>query len=272
MSRLLTGWPAAGTSVPDWLNAVDDRTIGVVYGALRFRTDRSLSDDGYVLTLARLSGWWEPAPDATDTTMHGSGDGTVPGMLRYGARTIELRGLIRGRDQGQVLEAKGRIARARRGEIVVNERGLGFSRTASVRRIDVTYTDHSPTISSYTLTLLADDPLRYSTLTYNLQAGAQQIMNRGDETAWPILDVAGPHEPIDIIHPTGTWTLLTTPPGVTRTVDLRDGDVWQGGVRLFQADMGPAPIVRAGGSQWIVSGLWGPGQLRAVVRRFEAWS
>ena len=262
-----TQWAQWGDATPGV--AVPPEVTRMSFGDLSFATsNHAVARAGAsAIACTTLEGWFEPARDLTSSTPHGSGDGLVSGARRESGRIITIGGFVRGTTPGAVGDAKDALLRAA-GTFVVEELDRGLARECTARRTALTWQRVAPTLERFTLTLVADDPLRYASGSRVLTNGAQQLFNRGDRTAWPVLEVPGLHGSIDIIHPTGTWTLLDTPAGVTRLVDLRNGDVWQNGVRAFQADLGPAPIVLPGGSQWIVSGVDG----RAIVRRFEAWS
>lgn len=221
------------------------------------------------IVLASLTGWYDAPRDLTDETQHWTGDGVVAGLPRLGARTVRLRGYVRAQDEAGALAAVDRLGRARRGVLVVEERSRGLIREADVRQVGRSFDRVTSTFWRYDLTLQADDPLRYGSGTIALSNGAKTLVNRGDATAYPVLDLVGPHSAITVAHAGGSWSFAALASAQSRTVDLRNGDVWNGDVRVFGAESGPAPVVPAGGASWTVSGL-GTGTARA--RRTEAWS
>lgn len=249
---------------PGWaLRDFSSRCTRVRYAGLEFN---ALHQDAF--TLRELQGWWEGAPEETDTIRHPGGDGDIPTLRRLGARTVEIAGSIHAGTDGSAIERLGRIQRARSGTLVVAERDGDVSREADVRQTGLTYKKHTPTFIQFSLFLRADDPLRHGSGAMNLKASTV-LPNRGDATAFPVLDITGPHGTLAIAHASGTWTLAALATGQSRTVDLRNGDVWAGQVRAFGAMSGPAPTVPPGGASWTINGL-GAGTARA--RRFEAWS
>lgn len=191
---------------------------------------------------------------------------------RLGSRRIDISGLIIAENLDQVLQFKERLSRIRRGTLVVTERAPGISRLADVRRLDVQYTDHAPHVSGYSLVVTADDPLRYSVAAQNLM-GATTLINRGDATAFPVLELVGPMTP-RIEHADGVWQMTAIPSGARRRVELRTGDVWNLATnrRVFGVASGPPPRVPAGGAQWSVSGLGTAPSANRQVSRFEAWT
>lgn len=253
-----------GLTSPGWLEGdFQSRCIRVRYAGLEFNAVRRDT-----LTVRDLPGWWEGAPDETETIRHPGGDGDIQTLRRLGARTIELVGSIHAGRGGSAIEQLGRIQRARSGTLVVSERGGDFSREADVRQTGLPYKQHTPTFIQFSLFLRADDPLRYGSGVMDLKA-ATVLPNRGDVTAAPVLDVTGPHGALTVVHAAGTWTLAALASGQSRTVDLRNGDVWNGQARVFGSTSGPAAVVPSGGASWTVTGL-GAGAAR--VRRYEAWS
>lgn len=268
------GWgapPSWSSLAPGWGwpdPIVQQELVGVRLGGIDFATSDAAPGD-VLYTLSRIRGWWESADDATEVTQHWSGDGDVAFEHRLAARTIEMRGLILARSLRDSLAGRASLAGVRSSVLGVAERSLGFSREASVRRLRVDFETLAPLVIGYTLTLQADDPLRYGSGAIALSNGANTLVNRGDATAYPVLDLVGPHSAITVAHAGGSWSFAALASGQSRTVDLRNGDVWNGDVRAFGAESGPAPVVPASGASWTISGL-GTGTARA--RRTEAWT
>lgn len=243
--------------------------ITVEFGDVTFSTAIRQPTTSAVVSVESLKGWWEGAEDDTSSTPHGTGDGDVTGLPRLAPRDIEIRGLIKGRDLTQVLTAKAAFARSRRGRLIVDEPTLSTRREVDARRVGLEFTDLSPTVCSYRLSLRADDPIRYAGQATLGPNGGIFLQNRGDAVAFPVLELNGPQGTVGIAHPRGLWTLTPTPEGRHRIVDLRNGDVWESGARVFRQEQGAAPVVLPGGSVWVLTGL-GTGQ--AIVRRHEAWT
>lgn len=266
------GWQSAAPSAAPgsgWGLSLADVITRITLDGLSFVTSSRAARmaSGAVIAVAELDGWDEPARDTTERVAHPGGFGTLSGLRGRGGRSITARGWIRGRTVAEVLQAKDRLG-AIEGTLVVEERARSLGREATVNNTAFAPQRITPLFEAFALVLHADDPLRYSTASLPLANGAITLPNRGTEDAWPTLELVGPHNAISIAHSGGTWQLDATPSGATRIVDLREGEVWQGGARVFGAESGPAPVVRAGGAQWTVSGL-GAGSARA--RRFEAW-
>lgn len=244
------------------------RSTLISLGALRMAASsrRPTAATSERIFVSSIRGWSDLARDATEAIEHWSGDGQQAGLRRSGGRIVQLLGFVRGTPI-DVAEAKDELAAAG-GLLVVDDRGRLLAREATVRVTGLTWEETSPVFDRFTMTLVADDPLRYSTESLLLRNGGNTIVNAGTREAWPLLDVTGPHGLVTISHAGGTWSLEATPSGVQRLVDLREGDVWQGGVRVFGLESGPAPVAARGENPWTVSGL-GSGMVRA--RRFEAW-
>lgn len=270
------GWSPTtfGATAPGWVEGREDLHIELD-GITLHTVGTSLAEGGWEFGLHRLEGWWSPAEDRTESTEHPSGDGDVAGPSALGRRGITVSGLLkasRAPGAASLTSALDRLASIRRGLLTVNESMRGIAREADVRVLQIQDTWSAPWLARVTLTLVADDPLRYGSGYKALTNGSQTLINRGNETAWPVLDIVGPHSALSIVHPGGTWTLPALATGVVRTVDFREGAVFDGsGNHVFGVGegSGPLPRVPAGGASWTVSGV-GSGSIRA--RRTEAWS
>ena len=269
------GWfpaPLGATSTPGWVQPADDLTVRL--GTLSFATSHATpppSPGSWLLSLHAIGGWEDAADDETPTTPHASGDGLVAGARRLGRRSVILTGLLIGTAKagpGSPAEAADALARQARATLYVAE-DLGLAREADVRlaQKQITRIPGAAHLARFTLTLTADDPLRYGSSTRALTNGANALMNRGDMTAWPLIELTGPHNALTITHPGGTFTFPALASG-SRTIDCRNGAVWNGSTRVTGAS-GGWPKVPAGGGSWTVSGL---GAGTATLRRFEAWS
>lgn len=227
---------------------------------------------GWVFHIESLSGWWDAAPDKTETIDHWSGDGVVSLLRRTGARLIEVKGHIKAEQKPapMMLHAMEALKRhSRSGVLTVDEHLAGRKLEADVSRVDLVYGTFAPWQTPFTLILRADDPLQYSPGSMTLRNGRVDIPNRGDAVFSPVLDLVGPHGAISIVHPGGTYTFKALAANQRRTLDFRNGDVWKDNVRTFGEEGGRRPAILAGGSPWTVAGL---GAGTATLRRYEAWT
>lgn len=223
----------------------------------------------WMLTLAQLAGWWERAQDGSDTSAHWAGVGQTASVPKLEARQIIGEGQVLAttmRGPGSLAAALYALARLSRTTLVVDEDDV--TRITEVRVVQVQHTRLSPTLATVTISLVADDPLRYSAESRPLTNGTILLPNRGDATAFGRLTLTGPHGAISITHPGGTWTFPALASG-SRLIDFRELQVWDGNARVFGEGAGPAPRVLPGGSPWTVAGL---GAGSAVLSRAEAWS
>ncbi len=245
----------------------------VTLGGIQIRASRAHvpAAGEWALYLVRLDGWRVRGNDNTDTSPAWSGQGQVAGQESREARAITIAcDLVGTADDGpgSPLEGLDAVSRLGRTTLTVSEDGRGLVRTCGVRLVEVQESRIGTQFSQLTLSLVADDPLRYSSQTRALTNGTALLPNRGDTSAFPRLALTGPHGAISITHPGGTWTFPALASG-SRLVDFRELQVWDGNSRVFGEGAGPAPRVLPGGSSWTVAGL---GAGSAVLSRAEAWS
>lgn len=224
----------------------------------------------FLLGPAGLTGWRNRAPDDTNDTEHWSGVGRVAGAKSTGGRPLILEGFIQGKATipGSTEEGLDALARLSSTTLTVAENARAMARVADVRVIQHQETRISDSLAKVTLTLTADDPLRYSAESRLLVNGWQLLPNRGDVAAFGRLLLTGPHDAITINHPSGAWTFPALASG-SRLVDFRERQVWNGNVRVFGEGAGTVPRVPAGGGSWTIAGL---GAGTAILTRAEAWS
>ena len=274
------GWsppPALLTSSPGWTPRRDLAPLRVRLGDLELHTvgQRKPGHGSWDMGIEDWSGWEESAPDDSSTTPHRSGDGQVSGVPRLSPRPITLRGHIEASESwgsGSLTEAISALARIRWGTLRVDERG-GLSREADVRVTMLQTTRDGLDRAAYTLTLVADDPLRHGSDSMILRVGDNQVPNRGGAQAWPRIYIkstkAGGSTTVGIVSPGGTFR-VTVPDG-EYVVDTRNGEVWDPvGQRVLGVTTGPWPYVWPGGSKWTIDSLTGMTEVR--IDRFEAWS
>lgn len=244
---------------------------------LRFLTEREagMLDLPWILILKNLAGWDERADDNTTTTAHWSGAGQTASAPGTKARQLTLQAVIRGtsdRGPGSPRAAADAVARVAKATLTVAEHARAITRQADVRVAQMVTSRTNPWSYLLTLSLVADDPLRYSAESRPLANGANLLPNRGDAAAFPRLALVGPHGGLSIVHPGGTWTLPALGSGVTRQVDFRERHAFDAaGARVFGAGAGSGPVPRVlpGGSTWTITGL---GAGSAILSRAEAWS
>lgn len=280
---MTAGWIPQGPEVlatPGWARSslLDvervELDITITLGGLTFHGRRTPAPPrGWAHHVSSLDGWWDSAPDKTQTLDHWSGDGVVSLLPRSGARLIEVSGYIRAaqRPAPMMLHAMEdlRVKSRAGGVLVVDERLAGRRLEADVTRVDLKFSRFAAWSTAFSLILRADDPLLYSPGTMQLKNGSVTVPNLGDAVLSPVLDLVGPHGALTIVHPGGTYTFPALAAGQSRTLDWRNGDVWNGNARVFNVEGGRRPAVLAGGSTWTVSGL---GAGTATLRRYEAWT
>lgn len=272
---VLPGWPGANVAPPaalGWGLQLADVVTRITLDDLAFATSqravRQQASRGPVIAAADLGGWYQRARDLTPSSASPRGDGVRSGLEQLAARTITIPGWIRGASAADVLEAIDRVSAGGR-LFAVDERERRLKREADVRTVDFAPTRVTPTFHRFVLTLQADDALRFSSATQDLANGANTLVNTGDREAFPVLEIPGPHSAITITHGTTVWSFAANSGSTTRVVDLREGEVWQGNVRVFGLESGGVPSVPAGsGATWTIAGL-GAGGARA--RRIGAW-
>lgn len=246
--------------------------LQVILDGIAFEVYAGAPDPGkYRIELEDIDGWWERAVDSTDASPHWSGIGQTTSSRSTGPRPITLSLYIVGlveHGPGSPRAGLERLSRISNCLLVVAEAGASAT-CLDVRVLKVQRSQITPTEFLVTVSLTADDPLRYSAESRPLSNGAVLLPNRGDQTAFGRLALTGPHGAITIAHPGGTWTFPALGSGASRLIDFRELRVWNGTARVFGEGSGPAPRVLSGGSQWTVSGL---GSGAAVLSRAEAWS
>lgn len=274
MTTTSPGWnppPRAVSDSPGWQRPVSDKFVRVLLGSVELHTTRIEPDVGeWLLSMAEWSGWEEPAPLDTEEVAHPSGDGQIPGVQRLGPRPITLSGLVKASSDyghGSLTEALSGLSRIRRATFRVVERE-GLTREADVRVSRLQSTRRGLRVAPYTLSLVADDPLRYSGETVS-RNGQVLLSNRGDEVAWPLIRVLG-GSTVTIVSATGTFR-VTIPSSVIHTINCREGIIWNSAGWVVDAatTTGPWPRVPPGGDMWTISGV-PAGQV--TISRHEAWS
>lgn len=279
---MTAGWIPQGPEVlatPGWARSplLDvERTeldVTVTLGGLTFHGRRTPAPPrGWAHHVSSLDGWWDSSPDKTQTLDHWSGDGVVSLLSRAGARLVEVSGYIRAaqRPAPMMLHAMEdlEVRSAEGGLLVVDEHLSGRRLEAEVSRVDLKFSRFAAWSTAFSLILRADDPLKFSQRTMLLANGTNAVGSAGNSAVNPVLDLVGPHGALTITHPGGVYTFAALAAGQRRTLDWRNGDVWNGNVRVFGVEGGRRPIVVKGGSSWTVAGL---GSGTATLRRFEAW-
>lgn len=249
--------------------SIAEHSPGITWAGMTLRTIAPTGNPDWFVLVRDVVGWWNGAPVASQPIDHWAGDGQLEQEERLGARTVEVVGTIVAKS-GHLFAAQDALTRRRRGLFVVDELEMGRAKMSSaVRAEPVRYTHISENVNLFSMFLRMADPLRYGTTTRVLGNGSQSIANAGDEDSHPTLTLTGPHDALVITHPDGAFHLDALGSGVTRVIDFRNGDVWNGQTRVHGTSSGEQAVVRAGGSTWNVSGL---GAGTATLSRFEAWS
>lgn len=247
--------------------------VGVAYGELPFLTnlqDAGLPETGFSIGVREIGGWWSPAPDDTQSVPAPSGDGLLSLSSRLEARPVVLRGWVYApHGLGALEDALDAVARRRSGVLEVRERTRDLWREADVRLVSVDVDRVSAVWAKVVLSFRADDPLRYGTGVQDLRNGRNVLLNPGDATSFPIVEVTGPTQQLVVNHSAGDFVLPAVPAGQSRVVDAREGVVFNGDGERISFPWSPLPRVEAGGAEWQVSGIGSGG---AVVRRFQAWT
>ncbi len=110
----------------------------------------------------KLKGWWDAAPDDTRVIDHWTGDGSTYGILRRKGRTVEIGGVVHAADAGALAAAKRLFGSQRIATLSVDDGG--FATESDVRLVSLKWDDLNLSNSRFSLTLLADDPLRYGSV------------------------------------------------------------------------------------------------------------
>lgn len=238
-------------------------------------------DGTWVSELEDWSGWVGGWSIETATEQSPTGDGVLAGSGTHGARTITLTGMVladyRHASTTVVHEAGDQIAAILSGEtrkapLRVTEHMLGLTRECDVRLAQAPdYTMHSPNAATWTLYLVADDPLRYGTETQRLTLGkATTVTNGGRVLSRPLIDIHGP-----ITNPTITaggnalTAVVTVAAGEKVTLDTRRRVLLNSsGRKMWDAVTGYWHHLRPGDTSVTLSGS---GTGYAVVRRASAW-
>lgn len=255
----IPGWrPSAGdwtTHLPGWPQPVAPPDYEAI-NARRLKRSITVSLNDFTATnvtvagtqeqisLETVEGWWEPVGDATETTRHPTGDGDLSFRLRQTSRVITLSGLIetdyQATDAERLLELMDDMnAQTRSGVLYVQEhmRGTsGMNREVDVRRQSLQMTPLGHAYATFTLVLVADDPVRYgsgvSDLPRNSSVG---VRNSGTVTrCYPILEWTGAASNPGVDFGTLNWRLgQNTSSGDHMIVNCRDGSVFKNGSRIF---------------------------------------
>lgn len=272
------GWdPHSGSNGgPGFAAPVGEPRLHVTLGDIPMTPDadyRGVPQSGVIWRVVSIDGWREPAESDTSTVRGPGGEGVLALSPRVGPRSIIIDSNVISApsEPWRVQQMIERLSRQREVALHVNEAQAGFHRELDVRLLSVRTSWRTPFWATVTLSLQADDPLRYGTSVADLRNGRNVLINPGDATAFPIIEVRGPTNNLKIVHDAGTFTYADLTSSETRLIDCRQGEVFvkSSGARRYQWE-GPFPQVGVGGAEWTVSGL--SSGATAKVRRFEAWT
>lgn len=223
------------------------------------------------LVLTDLKGWDNAAPIETETYKSRTGHGQEAGLRQLGAHsyTVQVAVLACPESTFSAADMVDDLKRLSRTTL----RTIG----ATAREADVRVTQKLASRVSdlsylVTLTLTADDPLRYNSGFVDLPAGTSLLPNSGDAQAFPVLEVSGLLT-FYIAHPGASaaapWKANV--PSGKHIIHTRTGRMYNAasGALVPNTLFGPSPYVLPGGSEWTITGI-SSGLIR--VRRWEAWS
>ena len=269
------GWdPHSGSNGgPGFAAPVGEPRLHVTLGDIPMTPDadyRGVPQAGVMWRVVSIDGWREPAESDTSTVRGPGGEGVLALSPRVGPRSIIIDSNVISApsEPWRVQQMIERLSRQREVALHVNEAQAGFHRELDVRLLSVRTSWRTPFWATVTLSLQADDPLRYGSAAQDLKNGRNVLLNPGDAMAYPIIDLRGPHSVVTVPHDGGTYSFPALASGQRRTIDCRHGDVWAGDARVFVGS-GPWPRVGVGGAEWTITGL---GSGTASVRRFQAWT
>ncbi len=266
------GWHQHLAPSTDSPGFADSDRIDLWLGGIHCQPDpwRIPAPGEYFIYIDELEGWDDYAPDETSRQQHWSGDGTVPGMPRRGARSIKLTMHIFGHDPHGPGSTRAAIERLRRVEnttLRVWDAALQLFREADVRTVDFKVEHDSPFDATVDMLLVADDPLRYNSGTIRVWKGVTRLPNRGNRRAWPLIESAGP---VNLTFQHGGGILSVQVQAGKHIIDNRAGCVWNAsGQRVHGIASGPWLSIAPGGGMVETVGLVN-GNVR--VTRWEAWS
>lgn len=247
---------------------------------------RTVCGNGGVLTnvLTGFTGWWGGYSIKTDSEDSPTGDGSLDGSGRLGAKTIGVVGKMRALGFPTEADATAALyerldylsallaAEVRTADLVVTEGQRGLTRKVNVRLAqDPDHTWVNPYTVNWTLNLHAADPIRYDNERTPFQRGQSLVVtNRGTVMTRPLLDYWGP-----LVNP---WfekdglrmTLLTTiPAGVALTADARRRRVTNQDIQTFTPTTAQWPNVRPGPATFSFGADSGTGY--GVLRQVSGW-
>lgn len=253
-------------SAPGWLPP--EPSLGITYADLPIATSPGHWCEPFTIGVRTIEGWFEPAPIDDETFTAPGGHGVLRMAPRRGPRAITLKGWVYAPvGIGPLEDAMDQISASKRSVLQVRERARDLWRESDVILTRATFTRVAPVWATMTLSFQADDPVRYGTGSQDLKNGRNVLLNRGNATCYPIVDLVGPHQPISIEHPGGTYQFPALSAGQRRTIDCASGNVWNGNQRVFVGS-GPWPRINEGGATWNISGV---GSGSGKVRRAEGW-
>ena len=270
------GWdPHSGSNGgPGFVAPVGEPRLHVTLGDMPMTPDadyRGVPQAGVIWRVVSIDGWREPAESDTSTVRAPGGEGVLVLSSRVGPRSIIIDSNVISApsEPWRVQQMIERLSRQREVALHVNEAQAGFHRELDVRLLSVRTSWRTPFWATVTLSLQADDPLRYGTSVLDLKSGRNVLLNPGDAVAFPRIVVLGPTNNFTITHAGGVFTLPNVPSTETWTVDGREGNVFDDFGNRVQVPYSPFPWVDRGGAEWQVAGLTSG---LATVHRFEAWS
>lgn len=245
--------------------------LTIDWGGLEFTTDPRGGDAPHLL-IRDLSGWSDGWTDSSSTADAPGGRGVMVTERKVSPRAVSLTAYASWeapllRDSDGLFSLTEVLEDADGDTLTVYEPGI-VAREASVRLISRSITPVSRFSAVLTLTLQADDPLRYSAESVPLPAGrAVTLRNTGTHDSFPYVTVTGPTRTVPKVKFAGST--VTAPKALTKgqvwTLDFAGGEMRIDGSLVFPLFKSWPHIVRGGSASCTVS------EGDASVKRVSAW-
>lgn len=243
----------------------------VEWGGLEFTTDPRGGDAPHLL-IRDFSGWSDGWTDSSSTAETPGGRGVMVTERKVSPRAVSLTAYASWeapllQDSESLFSLIETLEDADGDLLLVREPGI-VAREASVRVISRSITPVSRFSAVLSLTMQADDPLRYSADEVALPAGRTvTLRNRGTHDSGPFVTVTGPTKAAPKVRFAGST--VTAPRALTKgqvwTVDYAEGEMRVNGSLVFPMFKSWPTIARGGSASCMVS------EGVASVKRVSAW-
>lgn len=259
----LPGWTAPVVDPRMLADPITASLEGVAVGTVR-------TDLGDFRRLSTLDGWWTGPDVRAESVAKPDGDGDFEGVVRAGARPLQLGGLIVAPDRRTLLQEMEQFGTvlwgaSRYGTLVVTEKDLALSRQCRVRSVQAPdVVPLSDRVARWSWFLRAADPIRYDaaaqSVTMTRSAADQMIQNTGKAAVPLTVTLRGPLATPSVWINSVEWRLNTTiAAGETVIAYWKDREVWKGSssLRFYQA--GPWTWAQPGVTRVGFTGTGGAG-------------